>query len=55
MDDKFVAMLNIDPTMKIEAGKRLASLTDAVTQKDYISTVHRETLMRVLEKANTNG
>jgi hypothetical protein len=55
VDDKFLFMLNADPLMKIEAGKRLASITDAVTQKDYVSKVHRETLTRVLARMNTNG
>ena len=54
MDDKFIDMMTIDPTMKIEAGKRLASLMDAITQRDYVSKVHRETLTRVVERMS-NG
>lgn len=51
VDDKIAAMFEADPTMKIEAGKRLASLTDAITKKDYISKINRECLERVLGKA----
>ena len=54
VDDKLIDMMTIDPTMKIEAGKRLASLMDAITQRDYVSKVHRETLTRVLERMS-NG
>ena len=54
VDEKFIFILQNDQAMMIEAGKRLASLTDAITQRDYVSKVHRETLTRVVERMS-NG
>lgn len=55
VDEKFIDRLKNDEALRIEAGKRLASLPDSITDRDYISRVHRETLERLLPQVNQNG
>lgn len=55
VDDAFLERLNNDAAMRIDAGKKLASITDDLAKQDYISKIQRETLTRILAKVNANG
>lgn len=48
VETAFRELIKTDAQLKAEAGAKLASLTDKIVSRDYVSRIHRNFLQKVL-------